>query len=187
MVAQASGVQTIAGRAPCPTRRREDSGALDAAKIDSDGMDGRGAAIGSETTQIARCIATIDKNRGDTNQRERPRSGRRHPRRAAARRGRSAVAENLHCSGPVTGRRRHGPNPCDRGLCRFTPSFEQLFAHVRSTDPTIAGYAATAETRKLLTLHGTITGTRRREFSTIARECLRRRRQRPPCRLAMAV
>jgi hypothetical protein len=79
---------------------------------------------------------------------------RRRPRRAAARRGRSAVAENLHCSGPVTGRKRHGPNPCDRRLCRFTPSFEQLFAQVRSTDQTIAGDAVEAETRKLLTSRG---------------------------------
>jgi hypothetical protein len=63
-----------------------------------------------------------------------------------------------------------GPNPCDRGLCRFTPSFEQLFAHVRSTSRTIAGDAVNAETRKLLTRAGFLGPARKRQ-SLLLREC----------------
>jgi hypothetical protein len=114
---------------------------------------------------------------GGAGQCERALSVRQHPRRAAARRGRSAVAEYLHCSGPVTGRKRHGPNPCDRPLCRFTPSFEQLVTHVRSTRQTIEGDAREAETRKLLTSRRSRRCANR--ISTITRE---RALKRPPDR-----
>jgi len=53
MAAKPTAGQTMAGRHPCPAPGREDSAALDAAETDFDGMDGRRAAIGSETTQIA--------------------------------------------------------------------------------------------------------------------------------------
>ena len=120
-------------------------------------------------------------------------SARQHPgrhRRASRARSRRATsicktapatrggAPRVQCSGRISpllrtsdGEKRHRPNPCDRPLCRFTPSFEQLVAHVQSTDRTIEGDVLEAETRKLLTS---------RQF----RRCARRRARRPCTRFA---